>query len=259
MSCSSSSTSLPVHTNNSGFLARAIFIFFFLCLVSPSTVCLFTACKLNAHAPSLLLRFWWMEYELQCFWSFSVVFSGSVWTQIFLKRCWGRWRKKRLFRPSGLGLSILISNHIWICNASYVKYLNNIQIFSPFFFFNYIIIYYAVTVTYDSVATDVHPSLVRAIDCPLIISWMFSLVVSQRFTILLVMVPQEGIVYRDSISRMNSLNSSPFEMLTGLTSLQINSVSSFVIASCRAAGRQRDEEGGKNNVILACFNHGLSH
>uniref|UniRef100_A0A671UB23 Phospholipase A2 n=1 Tax=Sparus aurata TaxID=8175 RepID=A0A671UB23_SPAAU len=26
---------------------------------------------------------------------FSVIFSGSVWTQIFLKRCRGRWRKKR--------------------------------------------------------------------------------------------------------------------------------------------------------------------
>ena len=47
---------LFVDTNNSGFLARAIFIFW-LCSVSPSTVCLFTARKLNAHAPSLLLRF----------------------------------------------------------------------------------------------------------------------------------------------------------------------------------------------------------
>ena len=32
----------------------------------------------------------------------------------------------------------------------------------------------------------------------------------------------------------------------------------FVTASCRAAGRQRDEEGGKNDVILACFNRGSS-
>ena len=40
---SSSSTSLTVHTNDSGFLVLAIFIFTLLCLVSPSTVCLFTA------------------------------------------------------------------------------------------------------------------------------------------------------------------------------------------------------------------------
>ena len=51
---------------------RAIFIFFFLCSVSSSTVCFFTASKLNVHAPSLLLCFWWiwsatyrLEYELQ--------------------------------------------------------------------------------------------------------------------------------------------------------------------------------------------------
>uniref|UniRef100_A0A671U6A6 Phospholipase A2 n=1 Tax=Sparus aurata TaxID=8175 RepID=A0A671U6A6_SPAAU len=36
----------------------SIFIFFLVCLVSLSTVCLFTARKLYAHAPSLLLRFW---------------------------------------------------------------------------------------------------------------------------------------------------------------------------------------------------------
>ena len=116
----------------------------------------------------------------------------------------------------------------------------------------------AVTVTYESVATDVHPSVVRAIDCPLIISRMFSLVASYSFTILLVIVPREGIVYRGSISRMNSLNPSPCEMLTGLISLQINSVSFFVIVSCRPAGRQRDEEGGKNDVILDCFDRGSS-
>ena len=79
MSLSSSSTSLTVHTNDSGFLAVAIFIFFLLCSVSPSTVCLFTARKLSEHAPCLLLHLWWMssatyrlEYELQRFRSFSV-------------------------------------------------------------------------------------------------------------------------------------------------------------------------------------------
>ena len=51
----------------------------FHCLVSPSTACLYTACKLYAHAPSLLLHFWWisnatyrLEYELQRVESFSM-------------------------------------------------------------------------------------------------------------------------------------------------------------------------------------------
>ena len=39
VSRSSSLSSLLVHTNDSGFLALAIFVFFLLCLVSPSTVC----------------------------------------------------------------------------------------------------------------------------------------------------------------------------------------------------------------------------
>ena len=70
-----------------------------------STVCLFTARKLNAHALCLLLRFWWMSSatDRPGIWTtaFLVVFSGSVWTQIFLKRCWGRRRKKDRFRTSG--------------------------------------------------------------------------------------------------------------------------------------------------------------
>ena len=39
----------------------AIFIFFLLNSVSLSTVCLYTERKLYAHAPSLLLRFWWIS------------------------------------------------------------------------------------------------------------------------------------------------------------------------------------------------------
>ena len=98
VSHSSSSTSL---SNDSRFLALAIFIFFFLCSVSPSTVCLFTARKLYAHAPSPLLHFWWMSCATYRpgigTTAFAVVFSGSLWTQIFLKWCRGRRRKKRLF------------------------------------------------------------------------------------------------------------------------------------------------------------------
>ena len=93
-----------VHTNDFGFLALAIFIFFLLCSVSPSTVCLFTTHKLNAHALCLLLHFWWMSSATYRpgIWTtvFSVFFSCSIWTQIFLKWCRGRRRKKkRSFSP----------------------------------------------------------------------------------------------------------------------------------------------------------------
>ena len=73
-----------------------------------SVYCLFTERKLNVHA-QCLLRFWWMSsatYRPGIWTSaFSVIFSGSVWTQIFLKRWRGRRRKKRdRFRPCGRGL-----------------------------------------------------------------------------------------------------------------------------------------------------------
>ncbi|CAL8304134.1 unnamed protein product [Arctogadus glacialis] len=109
----------------------------------------------------------------------------------------------------------------------------------------------AVTVTYESVATDVHPSVVRAIDCPLIISRMFSLVVSYSFTILLVIVPREGIVYRGSISRMNSLNPSPCEMLTGLISLQINSVSFLLLSLAAQLADNEMRREAKTMLFLA--------
>ena len=94
---SSSLTSLSVHTNDSGVLALAFV--FLLCSVSFSTVCLYTARKLYAHAPSL--HFWWISsatyrpgiWTKACW----IVNNGSIWTQIFLKRCQGRQGKKRLF------------------------------------------------------------------------------------------------------------------------------------------------------------------
>ena len=56
-----------------------IFIFFFLCSLSPSTVCLCTVQKLYAHALSLRLRYRWiqvaaigLEYELQHVESFTM-------------------------------------------------------------------------------------------------------------------------------------------------------------------------------------------
>ena len=101
VSCSSSLTSLPVHTNDSGLLALAIFIFFLLSLVSPSTVCLQHASLMRmfrvffsvfgeCQAPPIGL-----EYELQRFRSFSV----DPCVCVFLKRWRGRRRKTRSFSP----------------------------------------------------------------------------------------------------------------------------------------------------------------
>ena len=97
--------SLTVHTNSAGFFVLAIVVFFLLCLVSPSTVCLFTACKLHAHALSLLLCLWWMSSATYrpgrwttAFW---IVFSGSVWTQIFLKRSSRKTEEKDCFGTCG--------------------------------------------------------------------------------------------------------------------------------------------------------------
>ena len=77
----------------------AIFIFFVSCSVSPSTVCLYTVCKL--YAQSLLLCFWWISratyrpgiWTTACW----VISNGSIWKQIFLKRCQERRGKKIIF------------------------------------------------------------------------------------------------------------------------------------------------------------------
>ena len=58
-----SSTSLTVHMNDSGFLLLAIFIFFLLCSVSQSTVCLFKRLNIlcaqtQACTPPLLVLLW---------------------------------------------------------------------------------------------------------------------------------------------------------------------------------------------------------
>ena len=56
---------------------------------------LYTARKLCAHAPSLLLR----EFQAppKGTWTTTcwVVYNGSIWTQIFLERCRGRQRGKK--------------------------------------------------------------------------------------------------------------------------------------------------------------------
>ena len=70
-------------------------IVFLLCSVSPSTVCLYTAHKLYAHAPSLLLHFQSNSTPRPGIWTKAcwVVYNRSVWMQIYLKRRSGRRRK----------------------------------------------------------------------------------------------------------------------------------------------------------------------
>ena len=74
----------------------AIFVFF----LSYSTVSLHSACKLYAHAPSLLFRFLSISSATYRpgIWTTArwVVFNRSVWTQMFLKRCQGRRRKRNI-------------------------------------------------------------------------------------------------------------------------------------------------------------------
>ena len=95
------------------FPCTGLFIFFLLCLVSPSTVCLYTAWKFYAHTPSLLL-FWWISSATYrpgiwttAFESFSV---DPFWTQIFLKQCRGKQGKKDCFGTCGhcLNLPLLL-------------------------------------------------------------------------------------------------------------------------------------------------------
>ena len=72
----------------------AIFVFFLLCSVSPSTVCLYTVRNLYAHSPSHLLCFWWISSATYrpAIWTTAcwVISNGSVWLQTLLKQCQGR-------------------------------------------------------------------------------------------------------------------------------------------------------------------------
>ena len=69
----------------------------------PSTVyCLF-ACKLYAHAPILLLRFWWIP-------------SATY------RRCRGRWRKKDCFGTCGLSLRARPHGNALLCKHTCFAY-----------------------------------------------------------------------------------------------------------------------------------------
>ena len=80
------------------------------CLVSPSTVCLYTARKLYAQAPSLLLCFGWIssatyriEYELQRVESFTMNPFGHKYSWNDAKEAGG---KKDCFSTCGHGLRV---------------------------------------------------------------------------------------------------------------------------------------------------------
>ena len=101
VSRSSNSTSLMVHTNDSSFLALAIFVFiFFLRLVSPSTSVSLQRASFVSMLRLFFFFFWWISSTTYSpgIWTtaFSVVFRGTVWTQIFLKRCQGRRGEKKI-------------------------------------------------------------------------------------------------------------------------------------------------------------------
>ena len=98
---------IMVHTNDSGFLALTILVFFFLCSVSPSTVCLFTAHKLYVHAPSRLLHFLvnFLEYERQRVESFSVDLFGRKYSWNNAKEGGGKYCFGKC--GHGLGLTVL--------------------------------------------------------------------------------------------------------------------------------------------------------
>ena len=89
VSRSSSSTSLPVHTKDSSSCCV-----WFLHLLS---VCLQCASLMHVLMSSATYRpgIWTT--------AFSVMLSGSVWMQVFLKRWQGRWRRKISFSPVWTG------------------------------------------------------------------------------------------------------------------------------------------------------------
>ena len=94
------------------FVLQKILSLFLLCSVSPSTVCLYTARRFYAHAPSLLCFLWISSATYRPgIWTKAcwAVYNGSIWTQIFLKRCQGRRGKKDCFGTCGHGLSVLKS------------------------------------------------------------------------------------------------------------------------------------------------------
>ena len=89
-----------------------------------SVYCLFTVCKLYVHVPSLLLCFWWISSATyrSGIWTTAcwVIYSGSVWMQMFLKWCQGRWGpscrgKKDHFGMCGHGLSPSLHNACTKC------------------------------------------------------------------------------------------------------------------------------------------------
>ena len=97
-----------------------------LCSVSPSTVCLHTARKLNAHAPPLLLCFWWIS---------STTYRPGIWTTATVWDPFGRKYSRNDAKERGKdrGKKRLLS-YMWTrpqktWHASWVSYLlcNNLD------------------------------------------------------------------------------------------------------------------------------------
>ena len=97
-------------------LLLLVFGFFFYCLFVYG-VQAFCACSVSS-SPFLVnvkrhLQAWKMNYS---------VFSGSVWTQIFLKRCRGRRREKRSF--SSVWTEPKAAGSVWSCELHQVSFLS---------------------------------------------------------------------------------------------------------------------------------------
>ena len=82
---------------------RAIFVFL-LCSVSSSTVCLYTACKLYAHAPSLLLHFGWIS---------SATHSPGIWSKECFPMMPRKMGGKDSFGRCGRGLSLCCHSFVY--------------------------------------------------------------------------------------------------------------------------------------------------
>ena len=82
---------------------RAIFVFL-LCSVSSSTVCLYTACKLYAHAPSLLLHFGWIS---------STTHSPGIWSKECFPMMPRKMGGKDSFGTCGRGLSLCCHSFVY--------------------------------------------------------------------------------------------------------------------------------------------------
>ena len=101
-------------------------VFFLLCSVSSSTVCLYTVCKLYVHAPSLPMHFLWIS---------SPTCRSGIWT----KACWafyngfGRKYSWNNAEEECVFKHIFITLYCWQCARDYLvefrTHVDHISIF----------------------------------------------------------------------------------------------------------------------------------